>query len=367
MFSEIFDGGAATAETIIRLRDSACAIDSFIAAVGWLDLFTRLAGEPADLPTICRELGLAERPTGSLLTLLEAWGFVERDAQGAYHAAAVARRHLNARSPLDFSPYIAVLRERPGVKELYGILKNDRPATWLTQNAADKLLWEESMRDERFAEAFTASMDTRGNIFAPVVAELLDCSAHHRLLDVAGGSGVYTAHLLQRYPGLSGTVLERPPVDGVARRGLAKRGIPAERASVLAGDMFADPFPAGYDLHLFSHVTLDWPPDKVALLMRKSFESLAPGGTIAIFASHLNDLGDSGPAAAPMAEYSVYMTFYFEGRCYGIRETQDMLREAGFTDTDWAPAISGRSLIRGRKPVEARTGSPEPAAAGARG
>lgn len=366
MFSEIFDGGPVTAETIIRLRDSACAIDSFIAAVGWLDLFTLLADEAADLPAICRKLGTAERPTGSLLTLLAAWGFLERDARGAYRASPVARRHLNARSPLDFSPYVAVLRERPGVKQLYDILKNDRPATWLTQSAADKRLWQESMRDERFAEAFTASMDTRGNIFAPVVAELLDCSAHRRLLDVAGGSGVYTAHLLRRYPGLSGTVLERPPVDAVARRALAERGIAAERANVLAGDMFADPFPLGYDLHLFSHVTLDWPPDKVALLLRKSFEALAPGGEIAVFASHLNDLGDGGPPAAAMAEYSVYMTFYFEGRCYGIRETQDMLREAGFVDTGWAPALSGRSLIRGRKPVEARTGAAEPAGARAR-
>jgi hypothetical protein len=366
MFSEIFDGSTATAETIIRLRDSACAIDSFIAAVGWLDLFTRLADEPADLPTICRELSIAERPTGTLLTLLEAWGFLERDASGAYRTSPVARRHLNTRSPLDFSPYVAVLRERPGVKELYDILKHDRPATWHTQNTADKLLWDDSMRDERFAEAFTASMDTRGNIFAPVVAELLDCTGYNRLLDIAGGSGVYTAHLLQRYPGLTGTVLERPPVDAVARRGLAKRGVTADRASVLAGDMFADPFPRGYDLHLFSHVTLDWPVDKVALLMRKSFETLAPGGTVAVFASHLNDLGDSGPPAAPMAEYSVYMTFYFEGRCYGIGETQDMLREAGFVDTDWTPAISGRSLIRARKPVEARTGAPAPAAAAAR-
>jgi hypothetical protein len=291
-------------------------------------------------------------------------GLLERDATGAYRPSSVARQHLNTRSPLDFSPYVTVLRERPGVKELYDILKHDRPATWRTQTAADKLLWDDSMRDERFAEAFTASMDTRGNIFAPVVARLLDCSGHQRLLDVAGGSGVYTAHLLQRNPELVGTVLERPPVDGVARRGLAKRGV-ADRANVVAGDMFADPFPAGYDLHLFSHVTLDWPADKVALLMRKSFETLAPGGTIAIFASHLNDLGESGPPAAPMAEYSVYMTFYFEGRCYGIGETQEMLREAGFVDTDWAPAISGRSMIRARKPVEARTGGPAPAAAGA--
>ena len=49
------------------------------------------------------------------------------------------------------------------------------------------------------------------------MAQKLDCSGHHRLLDIAGGSGIYACALVARHPHLRAAVLEKPPVDAITR------------------------------------------------------------------------------------------------------------------------------------------------------
>ena len=57
-----------------------------------------------------------------------------------------------------------------------------------------------------------------------------------RLLDIAGGSGIYACALVANHPKLSATVFERAPVDGITRKMIAKRGF-QDRVDVKAGDI----------------------------------------------------------------------------------------------------------------------------------
>ena len=54
------------------------------------------------------------------------------------------------------------------------------------------------------------------------VARAVAFKPHRRLLDIAGGSGVYACCLVEEHPHLRATVLERPPVDEVARTAIAE-------------------------------------------------------------------------------------------------------------------------------------------------
>src|SRR2546423_750969 len=82
----------------------------------------------------------------------------------------------------------------------------------------------------------TAAMDWRGLYLVRAVADAIDLSARHQLLDVAGGSGIYACCLVERNPHVRATVLEKPPVDAVAARAIASRGF-GDRVSVHASDM----------------------------------------------------------------------------------------------------------------------------------
>ena len=62
---------------LLDLRDGIYADDLVIAAVGWLDIFTRLSANPSTVEELARSLDLAEKPLDVLLTLLAALGLVE--------------------------------------------------------------------------------------------------------------------------------------------------------------------------------------------------------------------------------------------------------------------------------------------------
>ena len=101
-------------------------------------------------------------------------------------------------------------------------------------------------------------MDCRGVVLAQALgdavrAELADVG---RLLDVGGGSGVYSCGIVHACEQLSATVLEKSPVDVIARKAVENRGF-ADRVTVETGDMFAT-WPGGYDAHLLSNVIHDW-------------------------------------------------------------------------------------------------------------
>jgi len=188
-------------------------------------------------------------------------------------------------------------------------------------------------------------MDSRAVYLAPAVARNLDCSKHHRLLDVAGGSGIYACAIVARHPHLQATVLEKSPVDRITKRCLADRGF-ADRIDVHIADMFSDPFPSGCDFHLFSNVLHDWDIDAVQQLLKKSFAALPSGGIIVIHGAHIN-ADKSGPL--PVAAYSALLMTITEGKCYSEKEISDYLTAIGFSGITHSHTAADRSIIVARK------------------
>jgi 3-hydroxy-5-methyl-1-naphthoate 3-O-methyltransferase len=262
---------------------------------------------------------------------------------GSYPVTAAAREHLCAGSPWFLGPYYASLKERPVCKDLLNVLRSGKPANWGSEK--DKQDWHKSMETEEFATQFTAAMDCRGVYLAQAMAKKLDLSARKRLLDIAGGSGIYACSLCGHFPTLRATVLEKPPVDTITARAVGKRGF-SERVAVVASDMLSAPLPEGFDAHFFSNVLHDWDVPVVKQLVQKSFEALAPGGTLIIHDAHLNE-DKNGPLH--VAEYSVMLMHSTEGRCYSVAEMTSYLREAGFTNVRYTPTAAARSIITADK------------------
>ena len=328
---------------IYRYRDGLYAVDLLIAAIVHLDFFTWLAARPADKATICRELQLTERPVDVMLTLFTANGFV-RQENGVFHVTEVAREHLVKGSPWFLGPYFGSLKDRPVALDMVKVLRTDKPANWSSSKTEKE--WSKAMEDEDFAARFTAAMDCRGVYLGRAVAEALAPGGRTRLLDIAGGSGIYACAIAAGHPALHATVFEKPPVDQVAAKLIAERGY-AERVSVLAGDMFHDPLPTGFDMHLFSNVLHDWDTPVVKRLLEKSFAALPSGGLLVIHDMHL--LADkSGPL--PVAEYSAILMHSTEGKCYSLGELAELFAQVGFRNLQYQPTAADRSLVTAEKP-----------------
>lgn len=328
---------------IYRQRDGLYGVDLLGAALVHFDFFTWLAEHPSDKAAICRELKIVDRPTDVMLTLFTAMGFVESKG-GVFHVTELAREHLVKGSPWYMGPYYASLKDRPVLKDYVTVLQTGRTANWGSFKGEKD--WAKAMEDETFANHFTAAMDCRGVYLGAAVARHLDCRGLTRLLDVAGGSGIYACAIVARHPQLKATVLEKPPVDAVARRAIAKRGF-AGRVSVEAGDMLAGELPDGFDLHLVSNVLHDWDEPVVKQILAKSYRALKPGGMLVIHDAHLND-AKSGPL--PVAKYSALLMHSTEGKCYSLSETRSYLEEVGFVGMDFKETAADRGIVTTRKP-----------------
>ncbi len=329
---------------IYRSRDGLFAADLLAAALVWLDFFTWLNEHPSDKAGICRDLKLAERPADVMLTLFAAMGFLQSE-NGIFKLTALAREHLVKDSPWFIGPYYASLKERPVCKDFLSVLRSGKPANW--GSFKNEKEWARAMEDETFANQFTAAMDCRGVYLGQAVAKTLDLRNHRQLLDIAGGSGIYACSLVARHSHLKATVFEKPPVDQVARNAIAKRGF-ADQVSVVAGDMFVEPLPGGFDAHLISNVLHDWDAPVVGQLLASSFKALAPGGLLAIHDAHL-DANKAGPLH--VAEYSAMLMHSTEGRCYSVAEMEAELVRIGFVDVQFQPTAASRSVISARKPA----------------
>lgn len=329
---------------VYRYRDGLYAVDLLTAALCEFDLFTWLGGRPSTAEEICRDLELAPRPVDVMLTLFVADGFLRND-NGVYSPTPLAREHLVRTSPFFLGPYYGSLKERPVVRDYVKILRTGRPANWGSYR--DEKEWSEAMLTDDFAATFTAAMDCRGAYLGAALARELRPGARTRLLDIAGGSGIYACALVARHPALRATVFERPPVDRIARRQIAQRGY-ADRVAVAAGDMFADPLPAGHDVHLFSNVLHDWDVPEVRRLLAASYAALPPGGLVVIHDAHLDE-DKSGPL--PVARYSALLMAVTEGRCYSTHEMRALLVDAGFGDFRFAPTVVDRSVVTAVKPA----------------
>jgi SAM-dependent methyltransferase len=328
---------------IYRLRDGLYGVDLLAAAIVHFDFFTWLAEHPSDKATICRELQIVERPTDVMLTLFAALGLVE-SKDGVFHVTSSGREHLVRTSPWFIGPYYASLKDRPVCKDYVTVLRTGRVANW--GSFKDEKDWAKAMEDDAFANQFTAAMDCRGVYLAAAMARGIDTGGCTHLLDVAGGSGIYACSIVAKHPHLRATVFEKPPVDGVARRAIEKRGF-ADRVDVQAGDLFRDELPAGCDLHLISNVLHDWDEPAVKQILAKSFLALKPGGTLVVHDAYINE-SKSGPL--PVAKYSALLMHSTEGKCYSIGEMRGYLAEAGFDGLVFAETAADRGIITTRKP-----------------
>jgi hypothetical protein len=174
---------------------------------------------------------------------------------------------------------------------------------------------------------------------------VLDLSRNRVLLDVGGGSGAHSIGSVTHWPDLRAIVFDIAPVCEVAEEFIAGSGLQS-RIETRAGDMWEDPFPPA-DVHFYSNIFHDWPPEKGRFLSEKSFASLEPGGRIVLHEALYNE-DKTGPFAT--AGYSMIMLGWATGEQYSDSELMTTLADAGFADIEVKPTFGYYSIVTGTKP-----------------
>jgi predicted O-methyltransferase YrrM len=276
-------------------------------------------------------------------------GLVKADSAGRLELTPLAAEHLLPGQPFDVTGYLMPMADQAGVREMVDRLRTNEPAGKKPNEQGAAFIFREglesAMEQEDSARRLTLALAGRAKNVAPVLAERVSLADAQLLVDVGGGTGIYSIAWLRRHPQLRAIVWDRPEVLKVAREMAAEYGV-AERLECVAGDMFRDPVPRG-DVCLLSNVLHDWDVPQCIELVDRCAAALPAGGRMLIHDVLLNDALD-GPLA--VALYSAALFSMTEGRAYSAAEFQGWLRAAGLSVEGIVPTLAHCAVLTATKP-----------------
>jgi O-methyltransferase domain/Dimerisation domain len=167
-------------------------------------------------------------------------------------------------------------------------------------------------------------------------------------LDLAAGSGVWGIALAQVFPDLQITAVDWPRVLEVTGRSVQQRGF-AGRFSLVPGDLLEADFGSGHNVATLGHILHSEGEQRSRLLLRKTFDALAPGGAIAIAEFLVNEDRSGPPSGLIFAVNMLVATD--EGNTWSFPEIAEWLNQAGFENIRTLPAPGPSPLILANRPV----------------
>ncbi|MBI4832041.1 MAG: methyltransferase domain-containing protein [Candidatus Lindowbacteria bacterium] len=299
-----------------------------------LNIFSLLIDRPKTATQVSKELSSDVRGTEALLNALAAMGLLAKKSD-AFKVKPSLKKNLSNTSPETVVPMIRHMAYMWQTwSRLTDIVLKGRPE-------------ERRERDEESLKAFIGAMHSIGRQMATAVASRLNLKKYKSLIDVGGGSGVYTIAFLKAAPQMRATIFDLPPVIEIARKKVGEEKL-LDRVSFVKGDFYKDPLPGGHDLALLSAIIHMNSPGQNVDLYRKIWDALTPGGTLVI-RDHVMSKDLTKPLDGALFAINMLVATP-GGKSYSFEEIREELQQAGFTRAKLVHRAEMDSLVTAQKP-----------------
>jgi len=328
-------GGAG--EFADRVRTLAAAFQGsrvFLTAVE-LELFTVLQDEERTSAEVAAALETSPRATDRLMNALAALGLLEK--RGDRFANTTDGRQM-------------LVRGRPGFMANLAHSNNlwDR-WSWLTEVVrTGRAASQEPIRSrgDDWLRAFIAAMHWRGGEATRAVLPLVDLDGVSRILDVGGGSGVFSTAFVRARPGASAVVFDLPAVAPLATTYIREAGFEG-RVEVVEGDYASGELPTGFDLVFLSAVVHSNGPDENRRLIAKAARALNAGGRVVVV-DWVMDPSRTSPLQGALFAINMLVGTE-EGDTYAEAEVRAWMSEAGLTGITRRDTPLGTTVMTGTR------------------
>jgi SAM-dependent methyltransferase len=308
---------------------------SVLAAASTHSLFTHIETGADTAENLARKASLSLRGTQALLDGLVGLGLLTVSG-GRYRNAPDASEFLDENKSAYFGGFAKVLFEEfPKRMALPEVARTGRPVTPETADLPENPFWEQ------LVPAIAA-------LSMPVVvaaAERLELAqaGEISILDVGGGSGVYSAIWLGVNPRARSTQIDWANINRIARAFVGRHGV-ADRFRTIDGDFHATDFGTDeHDVAVYSHIAHQESPDSNVAIFRKFRKALKRGGTLVI-SDFVVENDRSGPPF-PLLFHSEMLLNTKEGSTWTRADYESWLKETGFRGVEFQPTSSPATLV----------------------
>jgi SAM-dependent methyltransferase len=286
----------------------------YLFAATEIGVFDVLARGPASLGELATSTGIPSRTLGIVAAAMVSLGLLEQDGS-RYRNSETAEAFLaDIPGRLDLRPVLRYFDEivYPRWEKFAEAIRTDQGQPQFSKFTTHQ------------QQMFSAAVEVFSAPGAVALAGSYDFGRHHRLLDIAGGTGSFLIAVLQHHDALKGTLFELPGACAVARQRLANEP-ERSRIDVVEGDVFKDPLPGGHDVVLIANVVHVFSAAHNTELMRKIRAHVMPGARL-LLVDLWTDPSHSQPSAAALMSGQFLLTSG-EGQVYSEQEADEWLAQ----------------------------------------
>jgi len=309
------------AERLLRTSGSyweACTLHTGVS----LEVFTRLGDERLTAADLAAKMGADVRGITLLLNALTAMGLLLKE--DTYYANTLEGKVLLIKG----SPrYCGALILHHALLINYW---SQLPQAVTSGQPVKTVPYKDD--DER--DTFLMGMFNLAMASASPIAELIDLSGRHHLLDLGGGPGTYAIHFCIANPELKASIFDFPESRSCALRTVKQFNL-EERIEFIGGNYLEEEIEGSYDVAWLSHILHAEGEQDCEQIIRKTKSVMELGGLLLV---HDFLLDDSEATPLFPALFGLNMLINTpQGRSYSGAQIQDMLCKAGLHDVKRLP------------------------------
>lgn len=305
-------------------------------------VFDALENNAKTVEQVAQKTGASARGLRILMNALIGLGLLKKDRQGKYSLTPESAAFLVSKSAATHAGFFGTIAPSLISRwlRLSDIVREGRPTVAVNQEAEG-------------TEFFSQLVENIIPLSYPPAQKLADhlklakAKTEIRALDIGAGSGIWGIALTQKSPRVRVTAVDWAGMIPTTKRITQQFGVGA-RFNFVEADMLEADFGTGYDIAILGHILHSEGDERSRQLLRKIFNALKPGGTIAIAEWLVND---ERTKPLPSLMFAVQMLVNTErGDTFSFNEIKTWLEAAGFKKVRKLDAPGPSPLILATKP-----------------
>jgi SAM-dependent methyltransferase len=304
-------------------------------------IFERLDKGPRTCEQLAAETGTSVRGLTAILNLLVGLQLLARKGD-AYVLTGESAAFLVPSKPGYHGMFFNHISTQllPRWLQLTEIVRTGTPAARFNDETEGAEFFAEFV-ESLFPLSFAAASELGKHLGIP------ESTSPVSVLDIGAGSGVWGIALARQSPHVRIRAVDWPKVLEITKKVATRHGV-ADRLTTAPGEFFGADFGTGHQVATLGHILHSEGPERSRRLLKKIFDALAPGGTLAIQEFVPND-DRTGPPGALI--FAVNMLVNTEaGDTFTFSEMSGWLREAGYSNPRLLDVPSVSPLVLADKP-----------------